>query len=207
MTPVKFNWQGEGDMHRANKLNVWSVLLKKCLLVYSGLYVAVVIAAEPALLFEPIRSVLQHPRCQNCHIPGDQPLQYDQGKPHAMLVQRGMAGKGMPAMECSSCHQEKNSPPVMGMHAPPGAPHWQLPPPENKMVFIGLSPKDLCMVLKDPARNGGRDGQKLISHFADDKLVAWGWNPGGNRTLPPLTKAQTVTAVKQWVDAGMPCPA
>lgn len=61
------------------------------------------------------------------------------------------------------------------------------------------------MVLKDRKRNGGKDGQKLISHFADDKLVAWGWNPGGNRTVPPLTKEQTVIAVKEWVNAGMPC--
>lgn len=171
-----------------------------------SLYASQALSTEPQQLFEPIRSVLQHPRCQNCHIPGDQPLQFDQGKPHAMLVMRGRAGIGMPAMECTSCHQQKNSPPVMGDHAPPGAPHWQLPPPENKMVFIDLSPRELCMVLKDPKRNGGRDGQKLVSHFADDKLVAWGWNPGGNRTVPPLTKEQTVAAVKQWVDAGMPCP-
>lgn len=85
----------------------------------------------------------------------------------------------------------EKSPPVMGDHTPPGASHWQLPPPENKMVFIDLSPRELCMVLKDPKRNGGKDGQKLISHFADDKLVAWGWNPAGNRTVPPLTKEQT----------------
>lgn len=62
------------------------------------------------------------------------------------------------------------------------------------------------MVLKDPKKNGGRNGEQLIHHFSDDKLVAWGWNPGGNRTVPPLTKAQTVAAVKDWVDAGMPCP-
>ena len=158
-------------------------------------------------LFEPIRSVLQHPRCQNCHIPGDQPLQYDEGRPHGQNVMRGMDGKGMNAMKCSTCHQDKNSPAAMGEHAPPGAPHWQLPPAHNKMVFINLTPYDLCMVIKDPKKNGGRDGEAIIEHFSEDKLVAWGWQPGGNRSLPPLTKPQTVSAVKQWVKAGMPCPA
>lgn len=172
-----------------------------------GLLISAMAAAtEPEQLFEPIRSVLQHPRCQNCHIPGDQPLQYDDGRPHAMLVKRGVAGKGMPAMECTSCHQQKNSPLVMGDHAPPGAPHWQLPPPQTKMVFKDLTPRELCLVLKTPSQNGGRDGQQLIHHFADDELVAWGWQPAGNRTTPPLSKAQTVSAVKQWVEAGMPCP-
>jgi cytochrome c-type biogenesis protein CcmH/NrfF len=44
--------------------------------------------------FETVREVLQHPRCQNCHIPGNAPLQYDQGLPHAMNVQRGRDGLG-----------------------------------------------------------------------------------------------------------------
>jgi hypothetical protein len=157
-------------------------------------------------LFEPIRSVLQHPRCQNFHIPGDQPLQYDEGKPHGQNVMRGLDGKGMTGMRCSSCHQDHNSPTTMGDNAPPGAPHWQLPPEHNKMVFINLTPHDLCLVIKDPKKNGGRDGKALIEHFAKDKLVAWGWAPGGKRILPPLTKAQTVAAVKEWVSAGMPCP-
>lgn len=193
-------------MPHFKQLSTWSGNFRTFIALISVAYTPLATGAEPTQLFEPIRSVLQHPRCQNCHIPGDQPLQYDDGRPHAMLVMRGLGGKGMPAMECSSCHQEKNSPSAMGMHAPPGAPHWQLPPPQNKMVFINLSPKELCMVLRDPRSNGARDGQKLIHHFAEDKLVAWGWSPGGNRSVPPLTKEQTVTAVQKWVDAGMPCP-
>ena len=54
--------------------------------------------------FETVREVLQHPRCQNCHIPGNAPLQYDQGLPHAMNVQRGADGRGAVAMKCSNCH-------------------------------------------------------------------------------------------------------
>lgn len=161
---------------------------------------------EASRLFEPIRSVLQHPRCQNCHIPGNQPLQYDEGRPHGQAVMRGMDGKGMNGMKCATCHQAQNASKTMGDHAPPGAPHWQLPPEHNKMVFIDLNPSELCMTLRDPKKNGGRDGDALLHHFSDDKLVAWGWNPGGNRTKPPLTKPQTVSAVKSWIDAGMPCP-
>ena len=40
--------------------------------------------ARPAALaaFTTVQKVLQHPRCQNCHIPGDAPLQFDAGLPH-----------------------------------------------------------------------------------------------------------------------------
>jgi len=44
--------------------------------------------------FETVRVVLQHPRCQNCHIPGDAPLQFDAGVTHAMGVARGADGHG-----------------------------------------------------------------------------------------------------------------
>src|SRR5882762_8639159 len=50
--------------------------------------------------FEVVRSVFQHPRCQNCHIPGDAPLQGDEGRTHAQNVMRGPDGRGAVAMEC-----------------------------------------------------------------------------------------------------------
>ncbi|HWM28817.1 MAG TPA: hypothetical protein VNQ14_10185, partial [Woeseiaceae bacterium] len=68
--------------------------------------------------FETVREVLQHPRCQNCHIPGNAPLQYDQGLPHAMNVQRGRDGQGAVGMNCSSCHQDRNLPAEYGSRAP-----------------------------------------------------------------------------------------
>lgn len=163
-------------------------------------------AADAARLFEPIRTVLQHPRCQNCHIPGNSPLQFDEGRPHAQNVLRGADGKGAAGMQCSTCHQEKNLPVAYGDRVPPGAPHWQLPPRDKKMVFKDLSSRDLCRGLKDVKQNGGRDLQELVHHFRDDQLVAWGWNPGGKRTVPPLTKEQTLAAVERWVAAGAPCP-
>jgi len=98
--------------------------------------------------FEIVRAVFQHPRCQNCHIPGDAPLQYDQGTPHVQNVVRGQDGRGFVAMECVTCHGAANSPASYGDRAPPGAPNWHLPPPERKMVFIHLSTKELCRRLK-----------------------------------------------------------
>jgi hypothetical protein len=156
--------------------------------------------------FEVVRSVLQHPRCQNCHIPGNAPLQYDQGLAHTQSVMRGRDGRGAVAMRCATCHHDQNLPAIYGDRVPPGAPDWHLPPPETKMVFIGLSARDLCRVIKDLRATRGRDLPAMLAHLRDDKLVAWGWNPGGQRTLPPVTREDTVAAFKTWMDAGAPCP-
>src|SRR5881296_1662576 len=98
--------------------------------------------AQALAAFATVQQVFQHPRCQNCHIPGDAPLQYDQGRAHAQNVMRGPRGHGVVAMECAACHHDENLPASYGDHAPPGAPNWHLPPPETKMVFIGLSPRE-----------------------------------------------------------------
>jgi hypothetical protein len=156
--------------------------------------------------FEVVRSVLQHPRCQNCHIPGNAPLQGDAGHAHAQFVVRGHDGRGAAAMECASCHQDQNLPVSYGNHVPPGAPNWHLPPPETKMVFIGLSPHELCQAIKDRSATGGKDLAAMLAHIRDDKLVAWGWAPGERRSSPPATRAETVLAFKTWTDAGAPCP-
>jgi hypothetical protein len=163
-------------------------------------------AQEAVRAFETVKQVLQHPRCANCHVPGNAPLQYDQSRPHAMNVQRGADGRGTVAMKCASCHQEKNLPAEYGLRAPPGAPNWHLPPANMKMVFIGLPAPELCRVLKDPKRNGGKTPAQLVEHVAKDKLVLWGWEPGGERTPVPVPHAEFVGAFKQWVSGGMPCP-
>jgi hypothetical protein len=162
--------------------------------------------AQGVSAFETVREVLQHPRCQNCHIPGNAPLQYDQGLPHAMNVQRGADGHGTVGMKCASCHQTRNLPAEYGLRAPPGAPNWHLPPENMKMVFIGLPAPQLCSVLKDPKRNGGKTPAQLVKHVAEDGLVLWGWQPGGERAPVSVPHAQFVDAFKQWVAGGMPCP-
>lgn len=164
-------------------------------------------AASAAQAFETIRTVFQHPRCQNCHIPGDAPLQTDASVPHAMNVKRGEDGRGAVAMECSGCHGTSNLPPSYGLHVPPGAPNWHLPPPETKMVFIDVAPAELCRRIKDQSFTGGKDLQAMLVHLRDDKLVAWGWEPGQDRKPPPVSKEQLVAAFEQWMALGAPCPA
>ena len=156
--------------------------------------------------FETLRAVLQHPRCQNCHIPGDAPLQLDEGVMHTENVQRGPAGLGVPGLPCSTCHGAANPPASYGAHMPPGAPGWRLPPPARKMVFIGLSPADLCATVKDPKRNGGRSLAALREHLAHDQLVLWGWAPGAGRAPVAVPHDTLVAAVDTWIAAGAPCP-
>ena len=162
--------------------------------------------AEAVAAFETVRQVLQHPRCQNCHIPGDAPLQFDAGLPHQQAVIRGPDGMGALGLPCSTCHGEENPPPSFGPNAPPGAPNWLLPPPEHKMVFINLTSAELCRVVKDKNENGGRDFDDLIKHVAEDGLVLWGWNPGGERVPVSVPHAEFVAAFKRWAAAGGPCP-
>ncbi len=59
---------------------------------------------------------------------------------------------------------------------------------------------------EDRRATRGRDLPAMLAHIRDDKLVAWGWAPGAQRTLPPATRAETVSAFKTWMDAGAPCP-
>jgi hypothetical protein len=157
--------------------------------------------------FDTVQTVLQHPRCQNCHIPGDTPLQFDAGLTHAQNVKRGPDGKGAPGLPCSACHGEVNPPASYGAHMPPGATKWALPPPARKMVFINLPAAELCANLKDTRRNGGKDLAALLEHVSHDKLVLWGWDPGVGRAPVSVPHEQFVAAFKTWVDAGAPCPA
>jgi hypothetical protein len=157
--------------------------------------------------FETVKTVLQHPRCQNCHIPGDAPLQFDQGLPHAMNVLRGPDGNGSPGLFCVTCHGTANPPAAWGSHMPPGAPSWKLPPPNHKMVFLGLSSGELCRLVKDPAKNGGKNFDALIHHVAADELVGWGWNPGIGRAPVPIPRDEFVAKFKEWIAAGAPCAA
>lgn len=156
--------------------------------------------------FDTVQTVLQHPRCQNCHIPGDAPLQLDAGIVHLQNVRRGPEGKGAPGLPCSSCHGESNPPASYGANMPPGAPNWHLPPPEHKMVFIDLSKADLCATVKDPEKNGGKDLAALVEHVSHDKLVLWGWDPGTGRAPVPVPHDAFVASFKTWIAGGAPCP-
>jgi hypothetical protein len=150
--------------------------------------------------WEQIRSVLQHPRCLNCH-QVDVPLQGDERRLHVPLVHRGKDNLGDVGMRCTNCHNKSGN---NDTSRTPGAPPWSLAP--LSMLWQGLSDGDLCRMLKDPARNGHRDGAKLLEHMESEPLVLWAWNPGAGRTTPPIGHDQFVGQMKIWIDAGTPCP-
>lgn len=159
--------------------------------------------AQSLRAFSVVTSVLTSPRCLNCHVPGDSPLQGDSGTPHNMNVKRGPDGRGTPAMRCSNCHQDQNS---TILHAPPGRPDWRLPPPDMRMAWQGLSVGEICRALRDSARNGGKTPDQLIEHVRDDRIVNWGWDPGPGRSIPPVSHDEFVAAMTAWVQTGAACP-
>lgn len=152
--------------------------------------------------FRAVASVLTSPRCLNCHVPGEGPLQGDDSHAHSMNVKRGTDGKGTPALHCSTCHQTENS---KTLHAPPGAADWQMPPAKTPMSWKGLSVGELCRTLKDPAKNGNRSLQDLVPHM-ETSLVRWAWNPGPGRSMPPLSHDAFVSRLKEWIETGAACP-
>jgi hypothetical protein len=150
--------------------------------------------------FATLYTVLESPRCRNCHPAGDRPLQTDRGVPHAQNISRRSLANGV---TCATCHRDGNGPRA---GQPPGAPGWNLPPVDMPMVFEGRSPRALCEQLKDPAQTKGRDIPALIDHVDRDALVQWGWHPGPGRTPVPVPHDVTVAAMRTWYAAGAPCP-
>ena len=153
--------------------------------------------------FLQVYKVFRSPRCQNCHPAGESPLQGDDSHVHLQNVKRGKDGLGVYGMRCNTCHQTAN---LSGEHMPPGNPKWFLPSPEHKMIIVGRSPTELCRQLKDPKQTGGRSLQQLLEHVSSDDLVGWAWDPGAGRTPPPLSRAETVAQMKNWIAGGAACP-
>src|SRR6185295_3533546 len=141
-------------------------------------------SASGRALFAEFVSVLRHPRCMNCHSQGDFPRQGADGHPHSMNVRRGPEGHGVTAEKCTTCHQDHN---LAGAHMPPGAPNWGLPSPNMPMIWQGLTDGQICRAIKDRKQNKNRNLDQLVEHLTEDKLVAWGWNPGEGRDPIPMS--------------------
>src|SRR5256885_3902996 len=62
--------------------------------------------AEPAP-FDPVASVVMHPRCMNCH-QDESPRQTDAATIHRPLVVRGKDGHGASTQPCQTCHQARS---------------------------------------------------------------------------------------------------
>jgi len=154
--------------------------------------------------FTKIATVLQHPRCMNCHPRDDHPRQGIDRHLHTMSITRGADNQGAIGARCSACHRDENN--DTGV---PGAPHWHLAP--ASMGWQGLSVTELCNTLKDPKLNGNRSLAQLVTHMSEDKLVLWGWAPGKDvegkdREPVPIPHDEVVGLVKAWAATGGACP-
>jgi hypothetical protein len=157
-------------------------------------------AARSAAIFMELGKVLTHPRCLNCHPAGDRPRQGDVARLHQPPVERGADGFGLPAMRCPICHLKAN----FDAAGVPGNPIWHLAPRE--MGWEGKTLHEICVQIKDPARNGNRSLDALIEHIGEDHLVGWAWSPGYGRQSAPGTQKQAGALVEAWVKTGAECP-
>ena len=153
-----------------------------------------------AALFTELGKVLTNPRCVNCHPAGDRPRQGDSRRLHQPPVERGADGLGLESMRCNMCHQSANFDPGRM----PGHPEWHLAPRE--MAWEGKTLSEICLQIKDPARNGNRPLQELIHHIGSDTLVGWAWAPGFGRQPAPGTQKEAGALVEAWVKTGAVCP-
>jgi cytochrome c553 len=157
-----------------------------------------------------VYSVLTSPRCINCHTATNYPQQGDDRHRHFANVIRGPEDKGVPGLNCASCHQEKNA----DSTGVPGAHNWHLAPLSMRWQDANdqpLSSAEVCRAVTDRAKNHGLDGPGLLKHHEEEPLVLWAWSPGRRpdgttRTMPPLTHDEFVAATRRWVEAGTPCP-
>jgi hypothetical protein len=153
-------------------------------------------AERSRALFAEAGKVLTHARCVNCHPPDETPRQGDRHAIHDPPIVRGANDNGVAALQCTTCHQDRNA----ELARIPGAPGWHLAP--LGMAWLGKSAAQICVQIKDPARNGGRTLAQVHDHVAHDGLVAWGWTPGADRLPAPGTQAELAALVQAWIDTG-----
>jgi hypothetical protein len=160
--------------------------------------------------WQSVYSVLTSPRCINCHTATNYPQQGDDRHRHFANVVRGPEGKGVPGLNCLSCHQEANA----DSTGVPGGHNWHLAPLSMRWQDASdrpLSSAAVCRAVTDRSKNNALDGPGLLKHHEEEPLVLWAWNPGRRpdgsmRTLPPLSHAEFLAATRTWTEAGTPCP-
>jgi hypothetical protein len=160
-------------------------------------------ARSVALLTEAAK-VIQSPRCLNCHPVTRRPTQGDDLHAHLPPMEGGPGGLGVPALPCRSCHGTANRATLAAIRSIPGNPRWGLAP--ASMAWQGKSLREICLELKDGARNGGRSLSQLHEHMATDSLVGWAWHPGEGRSPAPGTQAQFGALIEAWISTGAQCP-
>jgi hypothetical protein len=167
--------------------------------------------AQGLAAWEQVYSVLTSPRCINCHTATNYPQQGDDRHRHFANVIRGPEGKGVPGLNCATCHQESNA----DSTGVPGGHEWHLAPLSMRWQDANdkpLSSAAVCRAVTARSKNGNLDGAGLLKHHEEAVLVLWAWSPGRRpdgtmRTTPPLSHEEFVAATRRWTEAGMPCPA
>lgn len=160
--------------------------------------------------WQQMYSVLTHPRCINCHTTTKYPQQGDDRHRHLFHVVRGPDGRGVPGLNCGTCHQDANA----DSTGVPGGRGWQLAPLSmawQDQKDRALSSAAVCASLTDSAKNHNLDGPGILKHHEEEPLVLWAFHPGRHadgtpRTVPPLSHAEFVAMTRRWVEAGSPCP-
>src|ERR1700741_2875948 len=109
--------------------------------------------AQGVAAWQQVYSVLTSPRCINCHTATNYPQQGDDRHRHFANVIRGPEGKGVPGLNCISCHQSANAEST----GVPGGANWHLAPlsmrwqDENDQP---ISSAVVCRSLIDSTKNG-----------------------------------------------------
>ena len=152
--------------------------------------------------FQRAAAVLRHPRCINCHVPGDSPQFGSPGEAHPMHVKRGLDGGGTAVLRCNTCHQETNAD---ILHGPPGSKEWRLPSPKARMSWVGLNDQQLCRAIIDSKTNGGMSRASITHHMETDPRVLWAWDPGPGRERPPMSQREFVALIRTWIEKGAAC--
>ena len=155
--------------------------------------------------FEEAGRVITGPRCMNCHPATRSPTQGDDLHPHIPHVVAGVDDKGAPGLRCISCHHAHNSP-LWGdsIRSVPGHAPWALAP--ASMAWQGKSLGQICGLIKDPARNGGRSLAQIHTHMASDGLVGWAWSPGMGRQPAAGSQKRFGALIEAWIKTGARCP-
>src|ERR1700752_3321067 len=136
--------------------------------------------------WQQVYSVLTSPRCINCHTATNYPQQGDDRHRHFPNVVRGLDGKGVPALQCATCHQDSNA----DSTGVPGGHNWHLAPLSMQWQDLNdkiLSSVEVCRAVIDRAKNSNLDGQGLLRHHAEEPLVLWAFQPGRRIDGTPRT--------------------
>jgi hypothetical protein len=163
--------------------------------------------------WERIYAVASHPRCANCHVDDSNiPIwsgpSYGETQAHGMNIDAGASRTGAEWIPCSACHKQSTEPNTTPHAAPHTGHPWMLAPVE--FAWFGKDSPSICGQMRDPERNGGRDGQGLVDHIIHDAeikaFITWGFNPGGGREPAPGSMQDHLDDMVVWTAAGMPCP-